>query len=97
LYSRVVPTNAVEMTSAYLDRKVASILAKTRSASTSLQQKQELATVIHLCGAGAGESYALRGYRLQRHQLCGAHDAAAYVARVNVMKNEFARIRAREE
>ena len=30
----------------------------------TLQQKQDLAAVIHLCGAGAGHAYAARGFRL---------------------------------
>src|ERR1700674_108809 len=54
LYARVVPTHAVELTSAYLDRRVALTLERQRMASATLQHKQELAAVTHLSGAGAG-------------------------------------------
>jgi hypothetical protein len=93
LYFRVVPSNAVELTSAYLDRQVASTVAAHR-APVTLQQKQTLATLIHLCGAGAGDSYARRGYQLLPRQQCGDHSAAAYIARVNAMKTTFARMAA---
>ena len=96
LYARVVPTHAVELTSAYLDRRVAIILERYQLASATLQNKQQLAAVIHLCGAGAGDSYAKRHFRLIDGQQCGDHDVRAYLARVNVMKSVFARLAARE-
>jgi hypothetical protein len=92
LYTRVVPTHAVELTSAFLDRRVASTLERNRIASATLQQKQDLATVIHLCGAGAGDAYARRGFRLTAGQRCGDHDVRGYLARVNAMKRTFARL-----
>jgi hypothetical protein len=93
LYTRVLPRHAVELTSAYLDRRVAAILERRRIAAT-LAQKQELAALIHLCGASAGESYAVRGFRLTPGQRCGEHDARAYLARVATMKRLFARLQA---
>jgi hypothetical protein len=90
LYLRVVPSHAAEMTSALLDRQVREIL-KARAAT--LQQKQDLAALIHLCGAGAGESFAARKFKLAPRQRCGEHDAAAYLARVNAMKRVFAQLR----
>ena len=65
LYTRVVPAHAVEMTAALLDRKVARILARNRIATASLQQRQNLAAIIHLCGDGAGNGYARRGFRFR--------------------------------
>src|SRR5215471_13272702 len=62
LYTRVVPDHAVEMTSALLDRTVANTLARNRLPRSSLQQRQDLAAVIHLCGAGVGNEYASRGF-----------------------------------
>jgi hypothetical protein len=92
LYSRVVPTNAVEMTSAYLDRQVASILTTQHALSIAPQTKYELATLIHLCGAGAGASYAARGFRLTEGQRCGDHEAAVYIRKVNALRAQFARM-----
>jgi hypothetical protein len=96
LYARVVPTHAVELTSAYLDRSAANILARYRTASATLQKKQNLAAVIHLCGAGAGDAYARRGFRLIDAQRCGDHEVRAYLARINEMKGEFARLAVRD-
>ncbi|HEU4654899.1 MAG TPA: hypothetical protein VFS47_13000 [Steroidobacteraceae bacterium] len=92
LYARVLASNAIEMTSAYLDRQVAQTLAENRITRATLPQKQELATLIHLCGAGAGNIYARRGLRLAPGQKCGDHDARSYIARVNAMKRVFARL-----
>jgi hypothetical protein len=92
LYARVVPTHAVELTSAYLDRKVAITLERHRMTSTALQSKQELAAVIHLCGAGAGDDYARRGLRLIAGQRCGDHEVRTYLTRINEMKGVFDRL-----
>jgi hypothetical protein len=91
LYMRVVPSHAVELTSALLDRGVTSTMARQRIATATLQQKQDLAAVIHLCGAGPGDAFARRGFRLTLRQRCGDHDVQAYLARVNAMKRQFAR------
>jgi hypothetical protein len=89
LYTRGVPSHAVELTSAYLDRSVAGALEHHGVKSASLEHKQELAAVIHLCGAGAGDAYVRRGLRFTEGQRCGDHEARAYVARVNGMKRVF--------
>jgi len=52
-YTRVLPAHAVEMTSALLDRTVARILVRNHIPTASLQQRQNLAAIIHLCGDGA--------------------------------------------
>lgn len=90
LYMRVIPSHAVEMTSAYLDRQIAAILYKNRIRSATLRQKQDLAAVIHVCGAGAGASFARRGFRPRPGQHCGDHSAQGYIDRVNRMKQVFA-------
>jgi hypothetical protein len=92
LYTRVIPSHAVELTAAYLDRSVAMVLSRHRQKSASLQSKQELAAIIHLCGAGAGDLYARRGLKLAEGQRCGDHEARLYVARVEGMRRIFAAI-----
>jgi hypothetical protein len=94
LYTRVVPSHAVELTASLLDRGVAQTLERQRVATATLAQKQDLAAVIHLCGAGPGDVYARRGFRLAAGQKCGDHDVARYLARVNAMKQLFARLAA---
>jgi hypothetical protein len=93
LYTRVVPSHAVELTSAYLDRSVASALLRHHVKFAALERQQELAAVIHLCGAGAGDAYVRRGLRLAEDQRCGDHEARVYVARVNGMKRVFASLK----
>ncbi len=90
LYARVLPSHAVQLASAYLDRSVATILDRRHLSAASLAHRQDLAAVIHLCGAGAGDEYARRGFRLLEAQRCGDHDAHAYVARVRAMQALFA-------
>ncbi len=92
LYTRVAPGDAVEMTAALLDRTVARTLERNHIATASLQQRQDLAAVTHLCGAGAGNEYARRGFRLRRGQRCGDHDARHYLTQVNALKRQFARL-----
>jgi hypothetical protein len=91
-YTRVIPSHAVELTAAYLDRSVTNILERHHLKFAALERKQELAAVIHLCGAGAGDAYVRRGLRLTEGERCGDHDARSYVARVNGMKRVFENI-----
>ena len=90
LYTRVVPSHAVELTAALLDRQVARALARHRLTAATLRQKQDLAALIHLCGAGAGDAYARRGLRLTPGQRCGDHDVRSYLGQVNALKRQFA-------
>jgi len=96
LYTRVVPSHAVELTAALLDRDVARTLERRRIVTATLRQKQDLAAVIHLCGVGGGDGYARRGFRLTAAQQCGDHDVGRYLAQVNGMKRHFARLAAAE-
>ena len=94
LYTRVVAGHAVEMTAALLDRTVARTLARHGRERATLQQRQDLATITHLCGAGAGDGFARRGFRFASGQRCGDHDPRHYLARVNALKRQFARLAA---
>jgi hypothetical protein len=94
LYTRVIPAHAVELTAAYLDRTVESVLEHRGIKAATLAQKQDLAAVIHLCGAAAGDAYARRGLRLADGQRCGDQEVRAYIARVTAMKRVFAMLAA---
>jgi hypothetical protein len=89
LYTRTFPSHAVEMTAAYLDRGVADVLARHPRLRATLEQKQTLATMMHLCGAGAAAAYARAGLQLEPKQRCGTHDARSYVGRVAAMQRRF--------
>lgn len=94
LYTRILPSHAIELTAAWLDRGVTRTLASHRRSAATLQEQQDLAAVIQLCGLGAGDAYAARGFRLTPHQQCGDHDASHYLAQVNTLKRQFARLAA---
>jgi hypothetical protein len=93
LYTRVVPSHAVELTAALLDRQVARAVQRG-GVVASARQQHDLAAVIHLCGAGAGDLYVRRGFRLTPGQRCGDHDVARYLAQVNALKHQFLRLAA---
>ena len=94
LYFRVVPSHAVELTAVYLDRNVAAVLARWPNTSASAQQKQDLAALVHLCGAGPASAFARRGFHAVAGERCGDHAVAAYLAKVNAMKRQFLRLAA---
>ena len=96
LYFRVIPSHSIELTSAYLDRGVARVLARHGIKSATLDQKQKLASLIHLCGAGAADAYARRGLRLTKNQRCGDHSAQSYLNRVAKMQQQFASLAAQD-
>jgi hypothetical protein len=92
LYARVLPGDAAELTSAYLDWHVARILERHHLMAMTVLQKQDLAALIHLCGAGAADEFARHGFRLADGQRCGDHEARIYLARVNMARREFERL-----
>jgi hypothetical protein len=96
LYARVLPAHAVELTSAYLDRNVAMILERRRMAAAGLPQRQRLAAVIHLCGAGGGDEFAQHGFQPLDGQRCGDHEVRSYLERVAAMQRVFGRLAAAE-
>jgi hypothetical protein len=96
LYTRVLPSHAIELAAVSLDRQVAAILAKYPRAKVSPRQKQDLAALIHLCGAGVARAFARNGFHAVAGQRCGDHSAAQYLAAVNAMTRQFRRLAANE-
>lgn len=94
LYNRVLPSDAIQLTAVYLERHVEAVLARFPGERPSAQQRQDLATLIHLCGAGPAEAFARYRFRLPAGERCGDHDAATYLAKVNAMKGVFRRLAA---
>ncbi|WP_027526804.1 transglycosylase SLT domain-containing protein [Bradyrhizobium sp. Ec3.3] len=93
-YIRAIPSHAIELASVYLDRNVAAVLALAGDVKASAQQKQDLAALIHLCGAGPALAYARRHFQMMAGERCGDHLVAGYVSRVNAMKRQFLRLAA---
>jgi hypothetical protein len=90
MYTRVVPSHAIEMTSALLHRGVAGALARSKIREATLREKQDLAAVIHLCGAARGETFARRGFRPDAGERCGTADLRGYLTQTNELKRRFA-------
>jgi hypothetical protein len=78
----------------YLDHNLERIFAGRPTAKPSAEHKRELASMIHLCGAGAAKAFAQRGFRLVTGERCGEHDVATYLTRVKAMEGEFLRLTA---
>lgn len=97
LYIRGVPSHAIELATAYLDRNVAAVLAYAPHMTASPQEKQDLAAFIHLCGARPARAFARRGFHLMAGERCGDHLVAIYLAKVNSMKRQFLRLAANNQ
>jgi hypothetical protein len=92
-YIRAIPSHAIELAAVYLDRNVAAVLDRA-DVTASPQQKQDVATFVHLCGGGPATAFVRRKFQTQVDERCGDHLVAAYVARVNAMKRQFLRFMA---
>lgn len=96
LYFRPLPGHAIELASIYLDRQVAGVLAATPGTTPSPPQKQDLAAVIHLCGARPARAFVRRGFQPMAGERCGDHLVATYLGKVNAMKQQFSRLAAND-
>jgi hypothetical protein len=96
LYIRAIPSHAIELASVYLDRNVALVLSLAGDVKASREQMQDLATIVHLCGAGPATAYARRKFQMISAERCGDHLVAGYLARVNAMKRQFLRLAAED-
>jgi Transglycosylase SLT domain len=92
LYTRVLPSHAIELTAALLDRQVAQAIG-SRSDVTA-RRKESVAAIIHLCGASIGQAYVSRGFRLAPRQRCGDHDIRTYLGKITAARQQFARLAA---
>ncbi len=92
LYTRTLPSHAVELTAAYLHQSVVDTLAARRALKASPGQKQKLAAVIHLCGLQRGQTFAAGGFRVKPGDICGTHSLQRYLTQIDLMKKRFARL-----
>jgi Transglycosylase SLT domain len=92
-YTRTLPSHSIEMTAAYLHRRVVDTLAAGRVARAAPAQQQRLAAVIHLCGSKRGESFIARRFRAMPGERCGTHGLQRYLNQVELMKKRFVRLK----
>jgi hypothetical protein len=90
LYTRILPGDAAEMTSAHLDLSVRQTLRRHGVRHATAAQKEALAAVVHLCGQQRADAYVRRGFRALPGERCGDHRLGAYVERVQRLAREFA-------
>jgi hypothetical protein len=94
LYSRLIPSHAIEMTSARLHQAVEDTLVARGLRRVGLRERQDLAAVIHLCGAERGAAFARHGFRPLPDERCGDHGLREYLRQVRAYQAEFARLEA---
>ncbi|HEY7140818.1 MAG TPA: lytic transglycosylase domain-containing protein [Methylomirabilota bacterium] len=92
LYMRTVPGHAIEMTAARLHEHLVLALGPERAGRVGVRARERLAAVIHLCGPARGAAFVRRGFRVAPGELCGTHDLAAYLARVDRFTLAFERL-----
>ena len=92
-YTRVIPSHAIELTSALLDHQVTSLLRQHPAIRATPAQKLDVAAVTHLCGIGGGETYLAHGFRASTMR-CGGEDPGRYLASVHAAMKIFARLSA---
>lgn len=97
LYTRLLPSHAVELATIFLDRHLAAILGRQGTSRPTKEQKQDLAAALYLCGPSAADAFARRGFKLASGERCGDQDAAGYLARVDAMKRQFQRLAAADQ
>lgn len=93
-YFRIVPSHAIELTSAWLDDSIADALARARRPRAPAEARRRLAAVIHLCGRERGVAFARRGFWVIPGERCGDHELARYLGQVGALREAFVRIRA---
>jgi predicted metalloendopeptidase len=71
---------------------VTDTLQRAGVSQVTARQKQDLAAVIHLCGASAGLAYARQKFKVRARQRCGDHDLERYLEKVDAMTRAFARM-----
>ena len=96
LYTRVLPSHAIELAAVSLDRQVAAILAEVSAragdAAAEAGPRRPHPSLRRPCR----KAFARNGFQLAAGQRCGDHDAAQYLASVDAMTRKFRRLAANE-
>lgn len=93
-YNRLIPSHAVEMTSACLHRQAEQLVAEGGLKSPPLALLQDVAAVSHLCGPRSPVVDALkRGRGIPAKLRCGDHDPKSYLSDVRSFSASFSRLR----
>ena len=96
LYSRLVGSDSIEMTAAFLHSHVRRIISGLRY-PVALRDQQRLAAVMHLCGPGMGPPFVRSHFNAEAMASCGGQPVGAYVRVVMRYRSQFARIAEAED
>lgn len=89
LYTRLSPSNSIEMTAARLHYYIEKILDDYGYIGLSLRHKQILGAVIHLCGVSKGEKFVKNHFRFDAISPCGSHNPLVYYGRIEIIMNNL--------
>ncbi len=90
-YSRLYPSHAIEMTSAYLTLTTRKILRRFGKKKVKRSVKQTVAAISHLCGKRVAYQYVKRNFKAPKGKKCGSHSLSRYVKRVKAYQKAFQR------
>ena len=91
VYSRLFPSHAIEMTSAYLTLTTNKILKRFGKHKAKRSVKQTVAAISHLCGKRVAYNYVKRNFKAKRGKKCGTHSLSRYIKRIKAYQKAFQR------
>lgn len=86
LYSRLLPSHAIEMTAARLHYLVEKLVEGKKLKKEDLRK---VATVIHLCGQSKARRFVNGGVDYTNFGQCGSHSPKAYFQRIEKLRQKF--------
>ncbi|MCP4751486.1 MAG: transglycosylase SLT domain-containing protein [Proteobacteria bacterium] len=86
LYSRLSPSNSIEMTAARLQYYVDRLTAKR---GIGLKNKQKMAAVIHLCGLKKARKFRKKNFNFKAIPACGSHNPRNYYRKIAKLRKRF--------
>ncbi len=89
LYNRLIPSHAIEMTSAYLHQETESAASAVRKPPLTLPEKRNLAAMIHLCGPNFARAKARSRFRVRSNETCAGTRIEPYLRRVDHLSRLF--------
>lgn len=93
-YTRLSADDSIEMASAHLTQHVERLLGDRaeRLSQRNPQAVEDVAAMVHLCGAHAAKKQLKRGVRRVRNARCGSHPVRPYLRRIQKYRRTFSRL-----
>ena len=90
-YSRLYPSHAIEMTSAYLTLTTRKLLKRFGKKKVRRPVQQTVAAIRHFCGKRIAYQYVKRDFKAIRGQKCDSQSLSRYIQRVKAYQKAFQR------